>query len=166
METAQSSPVPAKGQKPSLTDIGWLASYSARGLSELVRARLIFQKLKASDIPVRNHVVGKVGSQIADQSREEHAATLARIRYVIPRLSDRLPWRSDCLIQAIAAQNWLAALGAQSEIQIGVEKPEDGQFGAHAWLVSGGEIVTGGDIAQYDVILAESRLSSDSGTKS
>lgn len=165
METAQSSPVPAKGQKPTLADIGWLASYSARGLGELFRARLIFRNFKASDIPLRNRAAGNAGRPMSASGQPVDAATLARIRYVIPRLSDRLPWRSDCLIQAIAAQNWLCSLGVQSEIQIGVEKPEDGEFGAHAWLMSGGEIITGGDIAQYDVILSESRLKGDSGTK-
>ena len=82
--------------------------------------------------------------------------TVSRIAYVIPRLSDRLPWRSDCLIQAIAGQNWLTAKGADSEIQIGVENPKDGDFGAHAWLVHNDTIVTGGDIARYALLLGDS----------
>ena len=60
------------------------------------------------------------------------------------------------MVQAIAGQNWLGALGVASEIQIGVEHPADGEFGAHAWLLAGGEVVTGGDIERYHVLLAES----------
>ncbi|MEP1422951.1 MAG: lasso peptide biosynthesis B2 protein [Erythrobacter sp.] len=149
---AQSSHIPENGKLPSLRDIPWLIIFAFRGFFELVRARLIFANLEAKAIPVRNYRAK--AKAMADQT--VHAATLARITYVIPRLSDRLPWRSDCVIQAIAAQNWLSAYGAASEIQIGVENPQDGEFGAHAWLLYRESVVTGGDIARYHVILAES----------
>lgn len=118
----------------------------------MIRARLIFANLKAKAIPARNQKAKTKAT--LDVALSE--ATLARIAYVIPRLSDRLPWRSDCVIQAVAAQNWLSSLGAPSEIQIGVENPKDGQFGAHAWLLYGESVITGGDIAQYHLILADS----------
>ncbi|MFU7527411.1 lasso peptide biosynthesis B2 protein [Qipengyuania sp. ASV99] len=133
--------------------------YSARGLCELIRARIAFGRLEAKAIPLRNRQ-SLAGSATEPAIAE---AALARISYVLPRLSDRLPWRSDCLVQAIAAQNWLSAMGAASEIQIGVENPKGGQFGAHAWLVHDGMVVTGGDIAKYEVILADSRMRGDSG---
>lgn len=156
MNLPQSPHVPAKGSKPGLKDLGWLAAYGARGLAELVRARAIFARLEAREIPARNRAAKAAARTVAGP------ATLARIGYVIPRISDRLPWRSDCLIQAIAAQNWLAAKGAASEIQIGVEHPEGGDFGAHAWLMAGGTIVTGGEIERYHLLLAES---ADSATR-
>ncbi|MHA7820234.1 MAG: lasso peptide biosynthesis B2 protein [Erythrobacter sp.] len=156
MNLAQSSYVPAQGEKPGLKDLGWLTTYAVRGLVELVRARAIFARLEAKEIPTRNRAVKQRAT------RNAAPATLARISYVVPRISHRLPWRSDCLVQAIAAQNWLAANGAASEIQIGVERPAEGKFGAHAWLVAEGEIVTGGEIERYHVLLADSASKPDS----
>ena len=160
-DPAQSSPVPAQGQNPAWSDLSWLIRYSVRGLFELVRARLIFSRLRASDIPARNRNSRKRAEgerPIANADAGPVQVSLARISYVIPRLSDRLPWRSDCLIQAIAAQNWLLSLSLDSEIQIGVEMPQDGDFGAHAWLLHKGIVITGGDIDQYEPILTESRF--------
>ena len=162
MNIAQSPHIPPKGQKPAWTDMRWLATYSARGLWELVRARLIFSRFEAKSIRTRN----RTSKERADMSASLPPDVLARIGYVLPRLSDRLPWRSDCLIQAIAAQNWLTAYGVGSEIQIGVEKPEGGEFGAHAWLLHGEKVVTGGEIERYHVLLADSPSASESRTSS
>ena len=149
---AQSSHIPESGKLPGWRDYPWLTVFALRGFCELVRARLIFANLEAKAIPKRN----KQARAKAHSKGEVPAATLARIVYVIPRLSDRLPWRSDCVIQAIAAQNWLSSYGAASEIQIGVENPKDGEFGAHAWLLYRESVITGGEIDRYHVILAES----------
>ena len=163
MKSAQSSHIPAPGSKPDWSDLRWLASYSARGLWELVRARIIFARLPAKAIPERN----RASKNAADPEMRIAPAALARMAYVLPRLSDRLPWRSDCLVQAIAGQNWLSALGRASEIRIGVEHPKDGDFGAHAWLLYsdadlGEHVVTGGDIDRYHLILSDSRLDRES----
>lgn len=158
MNLAQSPHIPAQGQKPAWKDVPWLTAFALRGFGELVRARVVFMGLKARSIPLRN----KAAFDRADRAVSLPPKTLARMSYVLPRLSDRLPWRSDCLIQAIAAQNWLMAHGAAGEIQIGVENPKDGKFAAHAWLMHDGMIVTGGDIAQYETILADSRSGGDS----
>lgn len=152
MKLAQSPHIPQEGHKPQMSDLGWLMRYGIRGLAELVRARLVFNRLEARDIPNRNEA-----SRItAVQGKDADPASLARIAYVIPRLSDRLPWRSDCLIQAIAAQNWLSTMNLASEIRIGVENPKDGPFGAHAWLVHNEQVITGGEIDRYDLLLAGS----------
>jgi hypothetical protein len=139
-----------------MRDAGWLAAYALRGFAELVRARIIFARLEASEILARNLAVARLAAQgSAAAADPDH---LARMAFVLPRLSARLPWRSDCLVQAIAAQNWLAASRLAGEIQIGVERPADGPFGAHAWLVHAGMVITGGDIARYERLLGESPL--------
>lgn len=151
MDGTQSSPVPPPGQRPGLRDLGWLSRYGTRGLFELVRARMAFWTFKARDIPARNaqSLAHARNGTVADP------ASIKRIAYVLPRLSSRLPWRSDCLIQAIAGQNWLASQGLASEIQIGVRRTESEPFGAHAWLVHGGRIIAGGDVADYERLIGE-----------
>ena len=72
-----------------------------------------------------------------------------RVAYVVPRVAARLPWRADCLIQARAAEHWLATAGIASELHFGVAKIKQPTFEAHAWLTVGDRIVTGGDISGY-----------------
>ena len=72
-----------------------------------------------------------------------------RVAYAIPAVALRVPWRSDCMVQAMAAQSWLASYGITSTMTIGVRKDAPEGFGAHAWLSAGGVLVTGGDISSY-----------------
>lgn len=158
MARAQSSPlsaptpVPPFGTRPRWRDAGWLARYAAIALVELARARIVFARLQANDIPARNSRAmarPQAGAHVA----ADNAVLTARIAYVIPRLARRLPWRSDCLVQALAAQTWLARHGLASEIRIGVERATDKPFGAHAWLVHEDRVITGGEIGQYALLL-------------
>lgn len=157
MEPTQSPYVPEAGSKPGWRDLSWLVGYTARGLRELIRARRIFATLEAREIPDLN----KAARTKTNPENPIPFGFVERVAYVLPRLSARLPWRSDCLIQAVAGQNWLRAYGLQSEIQIGVEIPEGGDFAAHAWLVHHDVVVTGGDIARYEVLLADSQNGTD-----
>lgn len=152
MNLAQSPHVPESAKRPRLRDLPWMLAYFFRAFGELARARVTFAKLQARAIPERNH---KARTKAAKEGRIPEKV-LARIAFVVPRLSDRLPWRSDCVIQAIAAQNWLSSYGVYGEIQIGVENPTDGEFGAHAWLMHCDSVVTGGDISRYAPILTDS----------
>ncbi len=145
---APSSQVPDTGKALRLRDAGWVTRLTAQALVAMVRARWAFGRLEAAEIPARNARAAK--AEIADAADELLAD---RIGFIIARLAKRLPWRSDCVVQAIAAQEWLARLGMASEIRIGVERPEDGPFAAHAWLVRKERIITGGDIARYSLLL-------------
>jgi hypothetical protein len=59
---------------------------------------------------------------------------------------------ATCLTQAFAAQLLLARAGYRSQMRIGVAKDEQGQFIAHAWLISNDRVVVGGsseDLRRY-----------------
>lgn len=77
------------------------------------------------------------------------APQLNRISRAIGRAARVVPWRSDCLVQAEAGRRWIAAMGGAAEIRLGARKGPDGQLDAHAWLLCGGRVVTGGDIARF-----------------
>lgn len=172
-ETAQSFPRPAPQATPAQIDTArlewrdlfWLVPTTLRGTWELIRARVAFARLTARRIVERN----RASAQAAEFEIAPDARLLSRIAYVLPRISRRLPWRSDCLIQATAGQNWLAAKGLASELRIGVNTGGDigkapgetGDFGAHAWLVCDEIIVTGGDIDRYEELLSGAEAGSD-----
>lgn len=79
----------------------------------------------------------------------EQDGLVERVADVIPRVAARLPWRADCLVQAKAAQHWLARSGIASSLHFGVPKEKQPEFEAHAWLTVGSRVVTGGDISGY-----------------
>lgn len=74
---------------------------------------------------------------------------IQRVTFVIPRVAQRLPWRADCLVQALAGQHWLRHAGINSHIMLGVPLAPIDRFEAHAWLVAGDRVVTGGDVRDY-----------------
>ncbi len=77
------------------------------------------------------------------------ATLIARVTWAIPRAAKMVPWRSDCLVQTKAGQNWLKRQGVPSTIRLGSRKLPGGKMDAHAWLVCEGEVVTGGDISTF-----------------
>jgi hypothetical protein len=76
-------------------------------------------------------------------------AQLDRMSRAIGRAALLVPWRADCLVQAEAGRRWIAGLGVAAEIRLGARKGPDGRLDAHAWLLCGGLVVTGGDISRY-----------------
>lgn len=90
----------------------------------------------------------QLGQPTTMPPRETHAIA-ARVAFAIPRVAARLPWRSDCFIQAMAAQRWLQHSGIASTLTIGTRKDQSGAFQAHAWLTYNDQIITGGDISGY-----------------
>ena len=75
-----------------------------------------------------------------------------RISWAVPVAAARVPWRSDCFIQAMAARRWLTRNGVPTELKIGVRKDPIAGFEAHAWLIAEGQVVTGGDISRFVVL--------------
>lgn len=55
----------------------------------------------------------------------------------------RVPWRADCLVQALAARLWLERSGTASVLRLGARRL-DGGILAHAWLEVDGIPVSGG----------------------
>src|ERR1051326_5350972 len=58
--------------------------------------------------------------------------------------------QATCLTQAVAVQALLARAGHESRIEIGVTKDARRQFQAHAWVITGNQVVIGGpEITRY-----------------
>ena len=79
----------------------------------------------------------------------EQTAVVDRVAFVIPRVAVRLPWRADCLVQAIAARSWLSRQGIATTLTLGVPRDKPANFEAHAWLTAGDVVVTGGNQTDY-----------------
>ena len=87
----------------------------------------------------------------------EPSALIDDVSFAIPRMGARVPWRSDCLVQALAAQRWLRNRGVATSLVIGVRKPTPADFEAHAWLMAGDRVVAGGEVSSYHTVLKQKR---------
>ena len=122
----------------------WLDLFHA--VVELAIARARLESQQAHDLHRSADVAGRQSPQALDQNQ---IRLVERVAFAIPRAGARLPWRADCLVQALAAQNWLGRHGVASQLLVGARKPTPNAVEAHAWLKVGDRIVTGGDIGGY-----------------
>lgn len=129
-----------------------LSASVPRAVALLAWARLQLRSVVGRDIAERNRRI-RQSCREAGMPDPDDAALLAQVRSVIPFTAKRVPWRSDCLVQALAGQEWLAARGIASRIVIGVENTEETGFGAHAWLAHGDSVVLGGSVSKFSVLL-------------
>ena len=121
-------------------------------LAELIIARIRFSSFHVSDLEVMNGRAMQAGRSVPAAAPGD-LARAAMVAALVPRIAYRLPWRSDCLIQAMAAQNWLSREGIAANISIGIDKSPEKGFEAHAWLTYGDLAVCGGDLGRYSVLL-------------
>lgn len=82
---------------------------------------------------------------------------ILRARHVchrVARFAPRVPWRTSCLVQAVAGCLLLRRRGIAATIRLGVKK-DGGVLSAHAWLMVGGQVVLGGQAAEGFKALAD-----------
>lgn len=110
------------------------ALYLLVALFELARAR-------------RDHARRPIADLLAAPAptrRRRAPPDAARLAWAIEAAAARAPWRSDCLIRALAARRWLARRGCAARLHLGVAREADG-LAAHAWLTLDGRPIVGGD---------------------
>ncbi len=71
----------------------------------------------------------------------------AMMNWALGAVSRRLPWRSDCLVQALAGKLWCDAAGVQPTLRLAARRDGDGDLTAHAWLEIDGAVATGGPVS-------------------
>ncbi|MDJ0795941.1 MAG: lasso peptide biosynthesis B2 protein [Calothrix sp. MO_167.B12] len=73
----------------------------------------------------------------------QYSPTTDQIVEAVNRSSRYLPGNAKCLARALTTQALMNRCGYSPELRIGVAKGEQGQFEAHAWIESQGQIVIG-----------------------
>lgn len=80
---------------------------------------------------------------------EAQRQVVIRVAWAMAVAGRYVPWRSDCLVQALAARAWLAGRGIESRLVLGMPNRKGDRFEAHAWLVCDDITVTGGNVTDY-----------------
>ena len=121
--------------------------YLITAIIELALARIRFAATPAQEV-VRS-LEKRSRSTNCKLSADESSLDLHCISWAIEAASARVPWRSDCLIQAMAADRWLYRHGLVGDFYLGVKQNPSEPFTAHAWMRCSGITVTGGICDEY-----------------
>ena len=134
-----------------LSPAGW--ADMVRAVAELAKARIRLGSEETRELLRRAE---GPGDRVPRPEPDLRCDSLVdRVAYAIPRAGRRVPWRADCLVQALAAQHWLGRRGVATTLVIGVDKPSATDFEAHAWLMAADRVVTGGQVARYHPIFKQ-----------
>lgn len=126
----------------------------SEALVALGHARLILHRTSPVDVLRRNAAAAaRTARRVPAAPDSEVAESCAQIGFIVPRAALRLPWRADCLVQALAGQAMLLRRGTAGTIAVGAAKHPDGSFEAHAWLLCGSEVILGGDISRFEPLI-------------
>lgn len=113
----------------------------------LVRIQLLFPFAK---------IAPKLGVQSQESSTVSNDTDIPRIRQVtqaIRVISRYTPWKSTCMVRAVAGLKMLEKRGIESTLYMGVARDQQGQMIAHAWLRSGAQYVSGDEVMQNFVVV-------------
>ena len=80
----------------------------------------------------------------APASEEE----VRRLAWAVNAIGGRILGSRPCLTQALALQFLLWRRDVDTELRIGVDKDENGQLLAHAWVVRDGRVLIGGHLSE------------------
>jgi hypothetical protein len=127
--------------------------------SAFVEAALLLSLARAAVafVPFRR-IAQHIGRFQDETEPEERPDWLEKRRLVflsLHRASHHLPWKSSCLVQAIAGQRMLLRRDVPSTLYLGLARDADsGELLAHAWLRSGEQVLTGGSASgdRYTVV--------------
>ncbi len=85
----------------------------------------------------------ETGESLPGEGKEDSKKDgLKQIARAVGRASRHVPWKTRCLVKAIAAKRMLRHRKIECTVYLGVAR-ENGRMIAHAWLKSGNIILTG-----------------------
>ena len=90
--------------------------------------------------------------ELSHQSRMD---AVRRIRWAIISTAARVPWRTLCFQQGLAAQLMLRRRGIPSVLHYGAAQDDRSGLHAHVWVRDGHIDVVGGEIAHLFSVLVE-----------
>ena len=130
----------------------WLA-FEALGWLGLARAAVLIFPFRWVASALGPRVTGPV--PVREPLLELPPPAARAVAKAIARVRPHTPWNSNCLAQAVAGYAMLRRRHIRSTLCFGVMRNSKGELEAHAWLRSGGAVLTGGGgLSRYAVVAA------------
>lgn len=101
-------------------------------------------------------IAPRLGIQSQETPEVSRDADIPRIRQItkaIRVISRYTPWKSTCMVRAVAGLQMLEKRGIESTLYMGVARDKQGQMIAHAWLRSGAYYISGDDAMKGFVVV-------------
>lgn len=104
-------------------------------------------KDKRKKIKVENQAEKQYSQITNNRLQDRRTARLQdfTIAKVVNGLATRTPWKSTCLVKALAASKMLSKRHIPHSIHFGMKKNDSGNYEAHAWVSAGGRVLIGGE---------------------
>jgi hypothetical protein len=134
-------------------------SLLAIAAKELAFARLRHLALEQADIFAEFQSLSAGAATYKSDALD--APDLVRMSWAVAAVARHVPWRADCLIQAMAANRWLRRYGIRPEFFVGVDREAGGTLLAHAWLMCGDRLLTGPGYERFHVVIDPTRLAGE-----
>jgi Transglutaminase-like superfamily len=134
-----------------LTPKEW--SFLAIAIKELALAR-VRHATTPVDVIFAELRQGPSGETEPGRAAQLEPADLRRLSWAIAAAAARVPWRSDCLLQVLAAERWTRRWGLRGEFHLGVAKDAQDNLVSHAWIRFGDTNVPEGETHAYKVLIA------------
>ncbi len=122
---------------------GTRRAYLLRAAAYLFQSRVVFAFVPTQKI--FDEMVERRGISCRSMWRARRTVNPELVAWSIYAAARHVPWRSDCLIQAMAAAKWLRSYGHEPSFELGVWQADQGNLRAHAWLSLDGRILVGGE---------------------
>jgi hypothetical protein len=123
----------------------------------LISAALLLPTIKASLVVFRFQTLRSLLTTLTGLPpgiRRSRESSTEEVVWAVETTSALMPWASTCLTQALTTQVLLLRRGRPALVHIGTVKGEDGDFHAHAWVESHGEVLIGGQgLEQFTPLL-------------
>lgn len=130
---------------------------SSRGGLYLVVAikELFIARIRHAIEPAGKIVEALQRSSSHEVTDSEHSSglDLTRLAWALGAAAARVPWRSDCLIQVMAAERWLRRHQIPSSFFLGVAMDTNGALRAHAWLRHDATVVAGSSGEGFSILI-------------
>lgn len=94
--------------------------------------------------------LGETGITTPEIDQPKTQFTLRRVTWAVEGASAYLPWKSTCLMNALAGKRLLRRRGIASTVYLGARRDHDApqtRLAAHAWLRVGSRVILGADQA-------------------
>ena len=98
----------------------------------------IKERVESGKYTIKRKAAGKSADDIG------YMAEVDMVKWSVAVMSRYTLWNSNCFAQALAAYNMLIRRGIPSTLYFGLAKEAEGKMIAHAWLMYGDTVITGG----------------------
>lgn len=133
-----------------------LTSMQARKFHREAWRALVISRLRLLFVPF-SRIYPRLGKLMVESPQaipDDCEKLVTGIASAIDRMRWYLPWKSNCLVRAIAAHHMLTRYGMNHTLYIGMATDGEADFQVHAWLRCGSHIVTGGGYLEPFAVVA------------